>query len=56
VKTNESPWQEYFKLRFEALVEEAAEYGFVATVEQCPLLPLKMGNYETVVTIREMRS
>ncbi len=30
--------------------------GFVPTVEQRPLLPLAMGHYETVVSVRAARS
>jgi len=34
----------------------AEKMGFVITVEQRPLQPLVMGNYETVVSIREVRA
>lgn len=38
-----------------ALVARAGELGLVLTVEQRPLLPLAMGHYETVVSVREAR-
>jgi len=31
----------------------AKDYGFVVTVEQRPLEPLAMGNYETVFSVRD---
>ena len=40
---------------FEDLVKDAAEKGMVVTVEQVPLQPLAMGNYETRVTVRKAR-
>lgn len=39
----------------EQLVAEAARQGIVLTVEQVPLQPLAMGNYETVVSVRPAR-
>ncbi len=38
------------------LVRVADDYGVVLTVTQRPLLPLAMGNYETVVEVRESRA
>lgn len=38
--------------RIACLLEEAKRLGVVLTVEQHPLLPLAMGNYETVFTVR----
>ena len=38
------------------LVQEAERLGVVLTVEQVPLQPLAMGNYETVVGVRPARS
>jgi hypothetical protein len=37
------------------LVALAAENGLVLTIEQRPLQPLAMGNYETTVSVRPMR-
>jgi hypothetical protein len=37
------------------LVKHFEDCGLVLTVEQRPLLPLAMGNYETVVSVREAR-
>lgn len=34
------------------LITTAALYGFVVTIEQKPLQPLAMGNYESVVSVR----
>lgn len=39
-----------------ATVEQAKRLGVVLTVEQRPLQPLAMGNYETVVSVREART
>lgn len=39
----------------EALVRDASLYGVVLTITQRPLLPLAMGNYETVVEVRPAR-
>ena len=47
---------EKIKLMAEQLVKLAAKDGFVVTVEQRPLKPLAMGNYETVVEVRPSRS
>lgn len=38
------------------LLAIARDSGLVVTIEQKPLQPLKMGNYETVVSVREKRS
>lgn len=38
-----------------SLVERARAAGFVVTIEQQPLQPPAMGNYETVVHVREAR-
>ncbi len=38
------------------LVKEAEYLGVVLTIEQKPVLPLAMGNYETLVSIRPVRS
>lgn len=43
------------KAEAEALVAKAAKWGLVLTVEQVPLQPLAMGNYETVVSVRPAR-
>lgn len=40
----------------EQLVKLAAKDGLVITIEQRPLKPLAMGNYETVVEVRPARS
>lgn len=37
------------------LIATANLYGFVVTIEQTPLEPLAMGNYESVASIREAR-
>lgn len=46
---------ERIKLMVEQLVKLAAADGFVVTVEQKPLQPPAMGNYETVVDVRPAR-
>jgi hypothetical protein len=46
------PNEALVKIEVERVVRLAASLGVVVTVEQKPLLPLKMGNYETVVTTR----
>lgn len=38
------------------LIALADGCGLVVTIEQKPLQPLAMGNYETVVSVREKRS
>jgi hypothetical protein len=38
-----------------ALVQEAHMKVYVVTIEQVPLKPLAMGNYRTVVNVRERR-
>lgn len=43
------------KLMAEQLVKLAEKDGYVLIVEQRPLLPLAMGNYETVVIVRPAR-
>ncbi len=40
---------------FQRMVALAAKCGVVVTVKQVPLLPLAMGNYETVVLVRMAR-
>ncbi len=47
---------ERIKLMVEQLVKLAAADGFVVTVEQKPLQPPAMGNYETVVDVRPVRA
>jgi hypothetical protein len=37
------------------LVSLAADMGLVLTIEQRPIQPLAMGNYETVVSVRPAR-
>lgn len=44
----------YFLKEIEDLVADAAVDGVVITVEQRPLLPLAMRNYETVVCTRSL--
>lgn len=46
---------ENFLARAQHLVAEAAKLGVIITVEQRPLLPLAMGNHETVVSVRVAR-
>lgn len=41
--------------RAKSLVELAHAAGYVLTVEQRPLQPPAMGNYETTVCVREAR-
>lgn len=38
-----------------SVVDQAALRGFIVTVDQLPLLPLAMGNHETVVSVRPSR-
>jgi hypothetical protein len=38
------------------LVQRAAVYGLVVTIEQVPRQPLAMGNYESVITVRPARN
>lgn len=40
----------------ESIVKDAADEGLVLAVDQRPLQPLAMGNYETVVIVRPARS
>lgn len=44
------------KLLAEELVEFAEAAGVVLTIEQRPLQPLAMGNYEHVISVREARN
>lgn len=46
-------WTERYAQR---LVERAERLGLVLTIEQRPLQPLAMGNYESVVSVRPARS
>lgn len=41
--------------RAQQLMQDAADLGFVITIEQRPLQPLAMGNYESVLTVRRAR-
>lgn len=43
----------YIKEHAEALVKEAEKWGFILTIEQRPVPPLKMGNFETTVSVRQ---
>jgi hypothetical protein len=43
---------ELVKQDAERVVRLAASLGIVVTIEQKPLQPLAMGNYETVVSVR----
>lgn len=45
----------HYRLSLETLVRQAARDGLILTVEQRPLQPLAMGNYETVVSVRPAR-
>lgn len=38
------------------LVAEAERQGLVLTIEQRPVVPLRMGRYETVVSVRPARA
>lgn len=46
----------YIVARAARVVDLARDQGFVLTVEQVPLQPLAMGNYETVVSVRPARN
>jgi hypothetical protein len=46
---------ELIAMQANQLVEDAARLGVVVTIEQQPLLPLAMGHYETVVSVRRVR-
>jgi predicted RecB family endonuclease len=46
---------EQIKTCAEYIVDMAITHGQVLTVTQCPLHPLTMGNYHTVVSIRPAR-
>ncbi|MBX3610357.1 MAG: hypothetical protein KF871_10730 [Hydrogenophaga sp.] len=53
-------WRERFAAdsltnRAQRLMADAADLGFVITIEQRPLQPLAMGNYESVLGIRRAR-
>jgi hypothetical protein len=39
----------------ERLIATAKLYGFAITIEQRPLQPLAMGNYESVASVRPLR-
>ena len=47
--------QAMIKLMIEQAVEAAAQAGFIITVTQQPLQPLAMGNYKSVVEVRQAR-
>lgn len=47
--------QAYVEAACQHLLARAAENGMVVTIEQVPLQPLAMGNYETVVHVRPAR-
>jgi hypothetical protein len=49
-----SPVQ-YMRSLAEELVNHAAEFGVVVTIEQVPEQPPAMGHYRTVVSVREAR-
>lgn len=54
-------WREQFAAesltnRAKQLLLDAADLGFVITIEQRPLQPLAMGNYESVLRIRRARN
>jgi hypothetical protein len=46
----------YIAARATRVVDLARAQNFVLTVEQVPLQPLAMGNYETVVSVRPVRN
>ena len=46
---------EAVKRAAEKLINEATRLGLVLTIEQEPLLPLAMGHYATVVSVRPKR-
>jgi hypothetical protein len=50
------PVHQQFKVKAEQLVADAAAAGVVITIEQRPLQPLAMRNYETVVSVRPARA
>jgi hypothetical protein len=52
-RLNHAP--DYIKQKALALAYEAAQWGIVLTIEQVPLQPLAMRNYETVVSVRRFR-
>lgn len=45
----------YVECVAEALLQIAEKHGYVVTIEQQPLTPLAMGNYKSVVNVREKR-
>jgi hypothetical protein len=45
----------YYRSLANTLINMAAEHGVIVTIEQQPLLPLAMGNYESVASTRLMR-
>lgn len=49
------PTLQDFQAMAQNLVRQAELHGFVITIEQRPLKPLAMRNYETVVSVRERR-
>lgn len=46
----------FIRAQAEQLVRFAARAGVVLSIEQRPMEPLAMGNYATVVSVREARS
>jgi hypothetical protein len=46
----------YYSAQVERIVADMARQGLVLTVEQRPLQPLRMGHYETVVSVRPARA
>lgn len=48
--------QSALRERAQRLLNEATDAGLVLTIEQVPTLPLAMGNYISVVSVRSARS
>lgn len=48
-------WMRVLKEEAEDIVASAASHGVVITIAQVPLLPLAMGNYKSVVSVRSVK-
>lgn len=49
------PNTDIYQAIFNNLVRDAGKYGLVVTIRQEPLKPLAMGNYITVIEVREAK-
>jgi len=55
VEWRERHAEAYLRAQAEELIAHALTWGYVLTIEQRPLQPLAMGNYESVLAVRRAR-